>query len=319
MPIRARLKLIPALAALTFLTATDLATAPDPEATYLGSYRWPSRGDALHGGVSGLVVSPDGQSFVVVSDRAAVARGRFIRDDRVISGLRTEKFLPLKDPAGRNLEEINVDAEGLTQLPDGQLIVSFEGRGRVGVLDPETGIVTELPIPRQFRDLQLNSGLEALATDPQGRLLAIPERSGVLTRPFPVYRRDGGTNWSVPYEIRRDGGPFLIVGADVGPDGRLYVLERQYLEWRGFASRVRSFALGPNGLSDETLVLETRIGRHDNLEAISVWQDETGAIRLTMVSDDNFNPFQRTEFVEYRVLQGAKPSPRPLDPAGEGG
>lgn len=317
MPSRPRLQLGFALAVLIFLTASAVATALDP-ANYLGSYRWPSRGDALHGGVSGLVVSPDGQSFVAVSDRAAVTIGRFVRENGVITGLRTEKFRTLKDPAGRKLEDINVDAEGLARLPNGQLIVSFEGRGRVGKLDPETGIVTELPIPRQFRDLQLNSGLEALATDPEGRLLAIPERSGVLTRPFPVYRRDGAT-WSVPYDVRRDGGPFLVVGADIGPDDRLYVLERHYLQWRGFASRVRSFALGPKGLSDETLVLETRIGRHDNLEAISVWQDAAGAIRLTMVSDDNFNPFQRTEFVEYQIPANAKPEIRPLDPIGEGG
>lgn len=40
---------------------------------------------------------------------------------------------------------------------------------------------------------------------------------------------------------------------------------------------------------------------HDNLEGISVWQDPDGRIRLTMISDDNFMVFQRTEIVEYAV------------------
>ena len=29
--------------------------------------------------------------------------------------------------------------------------------------------------------------------------------------------------------------------------------------------------------------------------------DSSGALRLTMISDDNFRAFQRTEFVEYRI------------------
>jgi hypothetical protein len=49
--------------------------------------------------------------------------------------------------------------------------------------------------------------------------------------------------------------------------------------------------------------LETVPRTHDNLEGIAVWRDAEGFIRLTMISDDNGRaPFQRTEFVEYRVL-----------------
>jgi hypothetical protein len=43
------------------------------------------------------------------------------------------------------------------------------------------------------------------------------------------------------------------------------------------------------------------VHRHGNLEGLAVWQDALGTIRLTMLSDDNFNSFQRSEFVEYRV------------------
>ena len=110
-----------------------------------------------------------------------------------------------------------------------------------------------------------------------------------------------------------------MAGADTGPDGRLYVLEREFAKWRGFATRVRSFAYGADGLTDEQLVLQTPIGQHDNLEGLAVWQDDTGAIRLTMVSDDNFFVFQRTEFVEYRLPVAADERAKTLDPSGEGG
>ncbi|MEL7183193.1 MAG: esterase-like activity of phytase family protein, partial [Pseudomonadota bacterium] len=135
------------------------------------------------------------------------------------------------------------------------------------------------------------------ASDAEGRLYAIPERSGDLARPFPVYRRTG-TTWEQPFTLRRDG-RYLVAGADVGPDGRLYLLERQFA-LVGFRTRVRSFTLTGE---DERLELETAVGTHDNLEGLCVWTDGAGRLRLTMVSDDNQNAIQRTEFVEYLVTE----------------
>ena len=45
-------------------------------------------------------------------------------------------------------------------------------------------------------------------------------------------------------------------------------------------------------------VFEAAPGTFDNLEGLSVWTDETGALRLTMISDDNYNRFQETQIVE---------------------
>ena len=73
---------------------------------------------------------------------------------------------------------------------------------------------------------------------------------------------------------RRDG-DFLVVDADFGPDGKLYVLERDF-GWLGFRTRVRRFALGPDGLGDEVTLLETPFGELDNMEGISVWRDAAG-------------------------------------------
>ncbi|MDA1155104.1 MAG: esterase-like activity of phytase family protein, partial [Proteobacteria bacterium] len=50
----------------------------------------------------------------------------------------------------------------------------------------------------------------------------------------------------------------------------------------------------------EEVLLETRLRTHDNLEGISVWQDEQG-LRMTLISDDNYRALQRTEIVEYRL------------------
>lgn len=63
---------------------------------------------------------------------------------------------------------------------------------------------------------------------------------------------------------------------------------------RSFEVRVQRFGLDGNW--GETVV-ETQTGTQDNLKGISVWRDGTGLI-VTMLSEDNFNRFQRTEIVE---------------------
>ena len=118
--------------------------------------------------------------------------------------------------------------------------------------------------------------------------------------PFPVWRwRDGV--WDQPFSVPRSG-DWLAVGADIGPDGRLYLLERDFKGLLGFRSRVRRFDISDSGLSHETVLLESRPLQYDNLEGISVWRDAQD-IRLTLISDDNFGMLQRTELVEYRVTE----------------
>ncbi len=190
--------------------------------------------------------------------------------------------------------------------PDGTLFISFEGGvARINRQGDVRAIPTELPRHADFEGgLQLNSSFEALAIGPpDGALYTLPERSGTTTRPFPVYRYKNG-HWSQPFVIPRRA-PFLPVGgADIGPDGKFYLLERNLAGGIfGFASRVRRFDITARGLINEEVLLQSGAGgKHDNLEGgLSVWRDEAGRIRLTMISDDNFKAFQRTELVEYVI------------------
>ncbi len=300
-------------AVITGLALATLA-APALAADWLGSVSWFGRGAEGFGGFSGLEVSADGRAFVAVTDQGWIARGTLQRGaDGRIARVQAGAPQPLLDRNGGRLTGGDIDAEGLAAATDGAVYVSFEGGARVERLGQDGQTLSPLPRPAAFADLQRNSSLEALALDPQGRLITWPERSGAWERPFPVFRRDRGGGWRAPYTIRRDG-RFLPVGADTGPDGRLYLLERHFTGI-AFASRVRSFAFTGAGLTDERLVLETPPGRHDNLEGLSVWRDGDGFVRLTMLSDDNLHLLQRTEFVEYRLPVATAvgvPVPRPL-------
>ena len=162
--------------------------------------------------------------------------------------------------------------------------------------DRPGGPAKVLPRHPDFLKLPLNGSLEPLAVDARGALYTLPER-GPRDQPLKVYRyRDG--RWDQPFSLPRKGA-LVPVGADFGPDGRFYLLERDFSGILGFSSRVRRFAFGPHGPDAGETLFQTAPGRHDNLEGIAVWRDPAGHIRLTMVSDDNFSLFQRTELVDY--------------------
>ncbi|SFD64857.1 esterase-like activity of phytase family protein [Roseivivax sediminis] len=286
-----------ALGAVLLASVALTSSAGPPEgARLVGETPWTVEATAF-GGLSGLELSADGRRFTAIGDRGLILSGTIARDDSGrIEDIETGPLRRLREADGQPVTGARLDSEGLAIGPAGTF-VSFEGIPRILRLD-EKDRGTPIELSAEMKALEGNSGLEALAIDLEGRLVALPERSGRLTRPFPVWRLEGGS-WRVVARIPRSGG-FLVTGADIGPDGRLYVLERSFTVI-GFRSRVRRFELTDEGARAETLLLETGTGVHDNLEGISAWQDADGAIRLTMVSDDNFNPLQRTEFVEYLV------------------
>ncbi|MEM6406954.1 MAG: esterase-like activity of phytase family protein [Pseudomonadota bacterium] len=286
------------LFALAWL-CTQAAPALAERLELMGSYAWSEQVEGF-GGFSSLELSGNGTSFLATTDRGLIVEGVLQRRQGRITGVAQPKFSTLRGSLGGALPGGFTDAEGLAVHQGREIFVSFEGAHMIRSYGAVGGPSRIVNTPRAFKAMQPNSSLEALAVDAAGRLYTMPERSGLLNRPFPVWRFSDG-RWDDRLKMpRRDG--FLPVGADFGPDGRLYVLERYFNGVAGFASRIRRFEVGADALQGETVLLTSETGAHDNLEGISVWQDESGAIRITMIADDNFKFFQRTEFVEYRLV-----------------
>jgi hypothetical protein len=262
----------------------------------VGSYTWRNGPTGL-GGLSGVRVTAGGAGFTAITDRGAWVSGRFDRDaaGRII-GVASGPIRLLRALGASPLRKGRTDSEGLAIAPDGSVYISFEREARVLRYARLDGPAENLPTPDSFAKLSANKALESVAVDARGTLYTLPElpKDGA----FPVWRYRGGV-WDQPFALPTRGS-FLAVDADFGPDGRFYLLERDFQGLGGFASRVRSFRLGSTGPKDERVEMQSELGRHDNLEGLSVWRDAQG-LRLTMVSDDNFMFFQRTEFVEYRV------------------
>jgi hypothetical protein len=270
--------------------------AASPGATHLGSYTWRPGWDGA-GGYSALWLGAGGRPFLILSDKGFWVAGRLDRaEDGAVSGVAVEGRGALRDTAeGERSPFERFDSEAIAVGPSGAIYVAFEQHHRIMRFESIDAVPRRVA---QLRDLprmvSKNRGIEALAISKDSTLYALPEERVGGVHPVVA---GGGDGWRTAMGLPARGFFWKVAGADIGPDGRLYVLERAFLGI-GFRSRVRSFALDG---SDEREVLVTALRRHDNLEGIHVWRDAVG-LRMTLVSDDNLRPrFQRTEFVDYRL------------------
>lgn len=256
--------------------------------------------DPRLGGFSGIEVTPDGARFILLSDRARVIAGAFMRDENGnLAAIEPGPIIALRGTDGGAMPRFYDDAEGTALMPDGSLCISFEGVARIWCYDRLDGPTRALPAPPGVQQMLPNASFEALAVSPVGTLWTVPERPPKKGRDFPVLTFAGGT-WSHPFDLPR-ADLFLPVGADFGPDGALYLLERQLGPLGGFASRVRRFEPAPSGLGQGETLWQSPLWRHGNLEGIAAWQDPQERIRLVLVGDDNFNFFQASELIELVI------------------
>jgi len=287
--------------AIIFLSLSwqTVGAGHDDRAQLVSVTRWKVP-EMWFGGFSGIEISEDGTDIVVMSDRSHFGRARLRRSAGVIVDVELIDHERMLDVWGRAPKGLLKDAEGLAQTGAGPYYVSFEGQGRLEAFDKPGGKGKSIKAGRLFEKMKSNGGMEALALDAQGRLYTLAEEPVGDTKVAQVFRFNGRM-WSTPFHIPRSD-VFKPVGADFGPDGRFYLLERGF-NGIAFRSRVRRFNIGPDGFTDETVLFTTISGVHDNLEGLTVWRDPNGLIRLTMISDDNFRFVQRTEVVEYVVTK----------------
>lgn len=243
------------------------------------------------GGMSALELTNNGTRFYALSDQGYLSIGSVTRLNGVISDLVVEDIVTLKAPNGSRDSRTRFDTEGLALDGKGGFYISLEGPARVWHYSSPTAAPTQIATPAAFESYGRNSSFEALAILENGHIVTLPERSGRHDTPFPAYEWNGN-DWSVRFQLSRVV-PFLPVAADLGPDGALYILERDF---QGFLFRSQVRRITPD-LTVET-VLNTS---HENLEGIDVWRDAEGALRMTMISDNNLKDWLPTRVVEYRL------------------
>jgi hypothetical protein len=259
------------------------------------------------GGISAARVLR-GQRLVAVTDEGTWLSARLVvRAGRLVD-LAGVEMGPLLGEDGRALAGKTLqDAESMAVLPDGSFLLGFEQQHRLLLYPAGTGrpdgVPTSVPPPPGLEAAPSNGGLEAMASFPDGRLVALTEDAGSAEASLGWVGRPG--DWQT-LGLRRRGLP-QPADAALLPGGDLLVLERAYDAGRSVTSvrvrRVPAATIGPGATLDGEVVAELAPPLTvDNFEAIAAWR-AGGETRVLLVSDDNFNARagQRTLFLMFAL------------------
>ncbi len=256
----------------------------------------------VFGGLSGIELSADGARYVAVSDSGRWAEGRLVRDRGRLTGATLDALIAMRGPDGGREPPSQRDAEGLAiAAPDlsGERLVSFERDHRISAFAAAAAPERLLWSRREWSRFPINNGFEALALRQDGVLLALQEADRGKGLQAAIWLTpDGAVR---PALMPRQKG-LIATGADFGPDGRLYVVDRGLSVFGGFSMRIRRLTVRGDALigEEELLRLPGAWGA-DNAEGIAAWRDADGRIRVTVVTDDNYNLLQRTLLLEFAL------------------
>ena len=286
------------------LDRSDAAVQRVGRLRFLGGLEIASEAAAF-GGLSGLSVSADGR-LSAVTDRGHWFAARVVRDGAgrlvdLVEGV----LAPLRDTQGRPLGGDWRDAEALERLPGGDVLVSFERHHRVWRYatgrDGVPGRATPVPTPAALAHAPANGGLEALAPLPDGRILMLSQGRA------PGAGAHAG--WLVGAETHalgyRPEPGFKPSDAAVLPGGDVLVLSRAFSLIGGMRARLErtpAAAIRPGALLRGDLVARFAAPLTvDNFEGVAAVQGADGGTLVYLVSDDNFNFFQRTLLLLFRL------------------
>jgi hypothetical protein len=165
-----------------------------------------------------------------------------------------------------------------------------------------------IAVPPAIKKLPANKGIEGLISIARGgplggSLLAFSERGLDRAGNLLAFIIGGPTPGTFTVKRSAD---FDISDAALLPPSELLVLERKFSFLSGVAIRIRRIPLAgvqPGALVDGPALLEADMGYQiDNMEGLSIHR-AGGETVLTLVSDDNFSPIQRTLLLQFTLIE----------------
>ena len=296
----------------------------EPGRTRFGKLEW--RGGLVltstspfFGGYSGLVVEADGSRLLAVSDSGSwLTAGLDSQDGKplrltqaLIGPITALKGKPLRRDADRDSEGLSLDSGS---LEDGVALISFEQNRRIGRFPVAKGVPdapqSYVQLPAEALALRGNKSLESVAV-----IAAGPAKGSIAT--FAEHKPDEDgimIGWLIGPKstetLRLEGrGDFDISDMAALPDGGVLVLERRFRWSEGIHIRIRRLSAeeitSGKPMTGEVL-LEAGPGETiDNMEGIAVHADASGALIVTLISDDNFSLLQHTVLLQFAIAEGA--------------
>jgi hypothetical protein len=267
------------------------------------------------GGLSGIgYVGTDGK-LVMVSDRGNFVSGQLIYDEmnRPLSLVGVD-ISPIQNSKGADLPRAFArDAEALAVIarPDNGSVVriGFENLTRVADYHLDNGVpqgpARDVSIPDWLTAERTNESLEAVCVAPAtspiaGSTLLLTE--GVVTGDGAHSAWLLGKNDRGPLSYRSGNGTNPTDCAFL-PNGDLLVLERG-LALVNFAARLVRIPADQVRAGAEMqgeVLFEGVGGDLDNMEGVAVHVTANGQTRITLISDNNFNDWERSLLLEFSL------------------
>lgn len=299
-----------------------LLDGSDPARHTVGKLEW--RGgiaiasdNRRFGGLSGMLIEDGGKSITAISDVGQYLVGKLGYDAKgFLTGMDQVAMDNMVDPLGEIMANSKVnDSESLTRLRDGRLLVGFERDHRLYAYpagsERERNGLAGKPLraatPPGLEQAPFNDGLEALATLPDGRVLAVAEDLSAgenLVRAWIGTVSGNDIAWqTLAYRIK---GPFRPTGAAALPNGDVVLTERAFNPIEGVrvrVMRIRAAMIVPGGtIEAEELAYLAAPVVTENLESIDALPLPDGRMGLWIIGDDNFNKnVQRTILLHFAL------------------
>jgi hypothetical protein len=264
------------------------------------------------GGISGLRMEPDGNRFLAVTDVGHWLRGRIVYSGSAPAGIADAEMAPVLGPDGKPLAARRwYDIEAIAE-DAGTIYVGIEQVHRIVKFDfAKHGLQARgepIPVPPEFRGLPGNKGIEALAVVPKGQplagtLIVLTEAALDIAGNNKAFLLGGPSPGA--FSVKRLDN-FDVTDCALLPGGDLLILERRF-SMLSSAVRIRRIASGDlrrGATVDGSVVFYGDLSQQiDNFEGLGLHRAASGETVLTLVSDDNFSPLQRTLLMQFTLVE----------------
>ena len=259
--------------------------------------------------ISDLAYYPKNQKLFMVSDEGNlfIFKAKF---SNKIEFLKPKDAVKLRNKNAKKFKKWRKDSEGLALDGKGKLLISFEGRAKIGWFHKNSAkygqmikkysLPKELQNPKNYRSR--NKSLEALAWHPKYGVLTTAEWP--LKR-YHIKRQTvyalNGKKWHFKAEPEARS---AVTAIEVMDDGNLLVLERSFTGMLNpFVITLKKVYLNQCRGGNCKVKVLAKMDSHkgwgvDNFEGLA----RVGKNRYVMISDDNDNFFQKTLLIYFEVI-----------------
>tara|TARA_B100000686_G_C16717229_1_gene932805 strand:+ start:409 stop:1491 length:1083 start_codon:yes stop_codon:yes gene_type:complete len=266
---------------------------------YRGGIELTSR-DSRFGGLSGLLVSQNGNRALAISDRGWWLQGYLVYNQwGDLVGVRDMNILPMRSLEASS--KFTLDAEAIVQTGEGDLIVAYERQHRLWSYSDVFSRPTPINMGKSLSNLPHNSGIESLVLMAPGEFLAITE-NGVGESNFAAFykTKSGVSRVEYPYDsyfrpsdaVRIAQNSFLVLergyNREVGVGARLVLAELRTLN--------ENFEITKDVLVNLRWPIPL-----DNFEGLAITSGPTKPATVYLLSDDNYSKDQRTLLMMFEL------------------